>query len=67
MTNADVVNMAKSGVGEQTIILVIQKGKPKFDTSPEAVIELKKAGVSDRSLECDAKRVVAQREFSGED
>ncbi len=50
VTNADIVNMAKSGVGEQTIVLMIQKGTPKFDTSPEAVIELKKAGVSDGVL-----------------
>jgi outer membrane lipoprotein-sorting protein len=50
MTNADIVNMAKSGVGDQTIILMIQKGTRKFDTSPDAVIELKKAGVSDTVL-----------------
>lgn len=50
VTNADIVNMAKSGVGEQTIILMIQKGTPKLDTSPDAVIELKKAGVSDAVL-----------------
>ncbi len=50
VTNADVVNMAKSGVGDQTIILMIQKGTPKFDTSSDAVIGLKKAGVSDAVL-----------------
>ena len=50
VTNADIVNMAKSGVGEQTIILIIQKGTPKFDTSPGAVIELTNAGVSDAVL-----------------
>jgi hypothetical protein len=47
LTNADIINVAKSGVGEQTIVLMIQKAVPKFDTSPEAVIELKKAGISD--------------------
>lgn len=50
VTNADIVNLAKSGVGEQTIILMIQKGTTKFDTSPDAVIELKKAGVSEAVL-----------------
>ena len=50
VTNEDIVNMAKSGVGEQTIILLIQKAAPKFVTSPDAVIELKKAGVSDAVL-----------------
>jgi hypothetical protein len=50
LTNADVVEMFKSGIGEQTIILMIQKGQTKFDTSPEAIIELKKAGVADSVL-----------------
>jgi hypothetical protein len=42
--------MAKSGIGEQTIILTIQKATTKFDTSPEALIQLKAAGVSDAVL-----------------
>jgi hypothetical protein len=50
LTNADVVNMTNSGIGEQTIVLMIQKSQTKFDTSPEAVIELKKAGVADSVL-----------------
>lgn len=50
LTNADIVNMAKSGIGEQTIILTIQKATTKFDTSPEALIQLKTAGVSDAVL-----------------
>jgi hypothetical protein len=45
LTNADILNLTKSGIGEQTIILMIQKASPKFDTSPEALIELKKGGV----------------------
>jgi hypothetical protein len=36
LTNADILNMAKSGLAEQTIILMMQKSTPKFDTSPEA-------------------------------
>jgi hypothetical protein len=51
LTNADVVNMVKSGIGDQTIILTIQKGATKFDTSPNGLIELKKAGVSDAVLD----------------
>jgi len=50
LTNTDIINIAKSGVGEQTIVLMIQKASTKFDTSAEAVIELKKAGVSDAVL-----------------
>src|ERR1700722_3769774 len=50
VSNADIVNLTKSGVGEQTIILMIQNGTPKFETSPDAIIGLKKAGVSDAVL-----------------
>lgn len=50
LTNSDVLSMAKSGIGEQTILLAIQQGPTKFDTSPQALIELKNAGLSDRVL-----------------
>jgi hypothetical protein len=50
LANADIINLVKSGIGEQTIILTIQKATTKFDTSPEALIQLKTAGVSDAVL-----------------
>jgi hypothetical protein len=50
LTNTDIINMAKSGIGEQTIILTIEKATTKFDTTPEALIRLKTAGVSDAVL-----------------
>jgi hypothetical protein len=50
ITNADVVSMTKAGIGEQTIILAIQRGPVKFDTSPQALIALKTDGVSDQVL-----------------
>jgi hypothetical protein len=50
MTNADVLSLTKSGLGEQTIILAIGQGPTNFDTSPPTLIELKKAGVTDRVL-----------------
>jgi len=42
--------MAKSGIGEQTIILTIQKSATRFDTTAEGLIDLKKAGLSDTIL-----------------
>jgi hypothetical protein len=51
ITNADVISMTKAGIGEQTIILAIQRGPVKFDTSPQALITLKTAGVSDQVLD----------------
>ena len=50
ITNSDVISMTKAGIGEQTIILAIQRGPVKFDTSPQALIALKGAGVSDQVL-----------------
>jgi hypothetical protein len=50
ITNSDVISMTKAGIGEQTIILAIQRGPVKFDTSPQALITLKGAGVSDQVL-----------------
>jgi hypothetical protein len=47
LANADVLNMTKSGIGEQTIITTIQKASAKFDSSPEALIRLNTAGVWD--------------------
>lgn len=50
ITNADVVSMTKSGLGEQTIVLAIQQDSTNFDTSPQALVELKNAGVADGVL-----------------
>lgn len=50
ITNSDVISMTKAGIGEQTIVLVIQRGPVRFDTSPQALIALKQAGVSDQVL-----------------
>lgn len=50
ITNSDVISMAQAGISEETIILAIQRGPIKFDTSPQGLIALKKAGISDRLL-----------------
>ena len=50
ITNSDVISMTKAGIGEQTIILAIQRAPVRFDTSPNALIALKSAGVSDNVL-----------------
>ncbi len=47
LTNADILNMSKSGISDQIILLSIQKAATKFDTSPDALIHLKTAGISD--------------------
>lgn len=50
LSNSDVMNMAKSGMSDRTIVLAIQQTPTKFDTTPEALIALKKAGISDEVL-----------------
>jgi hypothetical protein len=51
LTNADIIKMANSGIGEQTIILTIRKSSTKFDTSPDALVQLKSVGVPDAVLD----------------
>jgi hypothetical protein len=50
LTNADVVNMVKAGISESTIVLAIQKGPTQFETGADALIRLKRVGVTDKLL-----------------
>lgn len=47
LKNADIVQMMKSGLESHTIVLLIKQGPCDFDTSAQALIKLKKAGVSE--------------------
>lgn len=51
LTNADVVAMVKAGLPESTVVLAIQKGPVNFDTSPQALIQLKNQGVGPKVLD----------------
>ncbi|HEX5234356.1 MAG TPA: hypothetical protein VFW25_03395 [Silvibacterium sp.] len=46
LKNSDVLEMMRSGLGRRTIVLLIQQGQCSFDTSPAALMKLKRAGVS---------------------
>jgi hypothetical protein len=54
LTNTDVANMLKAGLSEGTIIFAIQvaseRGSTDFDSSPQALIELKKMGATENVL-----------------
>ena len=50
VTNSELIRMANAGIGDQTIILAVQRGPAMLDTSPQALILLKNAGVSDQTL-----------------
>jgi len=51
LTNADVLAMSKAGLGDELIVSKIQQAPSNFDTSPDALIRLKKAGVSNAILD----------------
>src|ERR1044072_1533793 len=51
LINADVIEMTKAGLPERTIVLAIQKGPTSFDTSPQALIQLKNQGFSPAVLD----------------
>jgi hypothetical protein len=50
LTNAAVVKLAKAGFKEKTIISIIAARLPRFDLSPDRMIELKKNGVSEKII-----------------
>src|SRR5437867_1580008 len=46
LTNADVLQMVKAGLAEGVIVAAIQSSPANYDTSPTALIDLNKQGVS---------------------
>lgn len=51
MTNADVIKLVRSGLGEDTVIQAINAGEPAFDTSADGLVNLKQFGVTDRVIQ----------------
>ncbi len=51
LTNDDVVKMVKGGLAESTIVSAIQASATNFDISPDALISLKGAGVTQPVLD----------------
>ncbi|MDD1777179.1 MAG: hypothetical protein LUQ65_03350 [Candidatus Helarchaeota archaeon] len=51
LTNDDIISLVKAGLSDEVIISMIQKSQHKFDLSPEALIDLKKSGVSNKIIE----------------
>ncbi|HVF56455.1 MAG TPA: hypothetical protein VM934_09910 [Pyrinomonadaceae bacterium] len=66
LTNASVVKLARAGFREKTVIAIINARPTRFDLSPERLIELKKAGVSERIILAMLAREGAAG-FAGED
>jgi len=51
ITNADIVSMTKQGFDPSLIVKDIQSSVTDFDTSPQALIDLKNSGVAESVLE----------------
>jgi hypothetical protein len=71
LTNADIVAMKKSGMGEHTIVLAIGAGPNNFNTSPASLVQLKKAGVSDAIIDAilmsaQSKHLAESQPLTGE-
>jgi hypothetical protein len=68
LDNASIVKMVKGGLDEPVIVSMI-KGQPgTYDVSPDAVIALKKDGVTDREIEAMTdKSPIAINEYEGLD
>jgi hypothetical protein len=50
LTNADIIEMSRAGLGKQVILQKIEKSQTAFDASAKGLIELKKAGVDDEVI-----------------
>jgi hypothetical protein len=51
LTNNDIVYMAKSNVGDGVIINSIRSRGGRFDTTPDAIVQLKANGISDAVIQ----------------
>jgi hypothetical protein len=56
LTNDDVIKMSKAGLNEAVIITAIENSEPKFDSTPQGLIDLSKAGVTQDVINALIKR-----------
>jgi hypothetical protein len=59
LTNDTIIKMVRAGLGEDVVISTITSQPAKFVTSPDDLIALKGAGVSDRVIGVMVERMVA--------
>jgi hypothetical protein len=51
LTNGDIISLTRAGLSDEVIISTIQRSQQNFDLAPEALIALKKSGVSNKVIE----------------
>jgi hypothetical protein len=57
LTNSDIISLTRAGLSDEVIISVIQRSQRNFDLTPEALIALKKSGVSNKVIEAMVRGV----------
>lgn len=69
LTNKDVIDLSKAGIGDDIIIAKIKSSKCEFDTTSNSIVELKKSGVSDNIVLAvlDCSRIVETKPFAKND
>ena len=69
LTNKDVIDLSKAGIGESIIIAKIKSSTCNFDTSSIGIVELKNSGVSDNLVLAvlDCSKVVETKPFAKND
>ena len=61
LSNADVIRMVKGGVPESTVLTSIQSSPSKFDLSPDALVALHRAGVSQKVMDAMMAHAAVRR------
>jgi len=51
LTNTDIINMVKAGLGESAIVATIRSNPAKYDVSPDALIKLHAAKVTENEMQ----------------
>ncbi|MEK7724681.1 MAG: hypothetical protein AAB336_10060 [Acidobacteriota bacterium] len=62
LTNAEIIEMTKAGLGQKVILDKIKSSNCEFDSSAKSLIELKKAGVEDEIISEIIEKAKKQRE-----
>ena len=62
LTNIEIIEMTKAGLGQKVILDKIKSSNCEFDTSSKSLIELKKAGVEDDVISEIIEKAKKQRE-----
>jgi hypothetical protein len=66
MNDESILKLVKSGIGDDLIVSMVQNQPGKYSLSPDDVVRLKQAGISERILTAMAKKGTANKETSAE-